>query len=208
MGRTCAQVLQLLQSSTRPLTVVEIADSMHLHKNSVRFHLDSLIESGFATRFKEHTGTQGRPHLVYLATEDSPAVKDESLLELVQVILRNFVVALPDAADRSEAAGYQWGATLAASATAAPDDPIDSLAGTMNSQGFATRRDGDTLEFTRCPYKLAAVDDADMVAICALHHGMTRGYLRASDSRLTADEVEAGPGCTVAVRRHADSSSR
>lgn len=213
LGRTRAQVLQLLQRSTRPMTVVEIADSMHLHKNSVRFHLDSLVELDFAERSKEYTGHQGRPHLVYLATENSPNMTDESLLDLCQVILRNFVMTLPDPRAQAEEAGFHWGVdravqranaptdTTAADDTAEPDE-IDALAEMMASQGFASTREGDQLTFTRCPYKLAAVSDDDMVAICALHHGMAKGFMSThSENSIAPGDILTGPGCTVAVQR-------
>lgn len=202
LGRTCAQVLQLLQSSTQPLTVVEIAESMHLHKNSVRFHLDSLIEMGFASRSKEHTGAQGRPRLAYFAAEDSPIMKDESLLDLFQVILRNFVMPLPDAEARAHDAGVSWGANIAAQEAPSRKgaNQLESVGAMMTEQGFTCRRDGDSITFTRCPYLLAAVDEAEMVAICALHHGMVTGYVNHNDPSIAPDDVVMEPRCTITVR--------
>lgn len=202
LGRTCAQVLQLLQSSTQPLTVVEIAESMHLHKNSVRFHLDSLIEMGFATRSKEHSGAQGRPRLTYEAAEDSPTLKDESLLDLFQVILRNFVMPLPDSEARAHEAGVRWGASIASQEEPASPgaDPLEAVGTMMAEHGFTCRRDADSLTFTRCPYLLAAIDDAEMETICTLHHGMITGYVSHNEPSITPDDVVMEPRCTITVR--------
>lgn len=209
IGRTRAQVLQILQGSTRPLTVTEIAQTMHLHANSVRFHLDSLIESGFATSSKHHDGQQGRPRLLYSVTDASPLMLDQSLLDFCRVLLRDFVMSLPNPFRKAEESGFKWGVSRAEEhdEKVPPEtDDIDVLTEMMATSGFVSTREGDQIAFTRCPYKVAAVEGDDLAVICSVHHGMIQGFLnQRSGGEIAPDDVTMGPGCTFSVNRSASS---
>lgn len=102
LGPTRARVLGLLQAATEPTSVVEVADELGLHKNSARFHLDALVDAGYAERAVNATGTQGRPPLVFSATSEAPSISNLHLTELVQVLISSFIEPTDDARARAE----------------------------------------------------------------------------------------------------------
>ena len=57
-------VLELLRSRAQPLGVGEIAQYVGLHQNTVRSHLDLLVDSGYAMRRSEAPSGPGRPRVV------------------------------------------------------------------------------------------------------------------------------------------------
>ena len=61
-------VLELLRSRAQPLGVGEVAQHVGLHQNTVRSHLDLLVDAGYAIRRSEAPSGPGRPRVVYEAT--------------------------------------------------------------------------------------------------------------------------------------------
>ena len=49
-------VLEMLREVGGPMGVRELAERMNLHNNTVRKHLDLLVENGFATRLRDEIG--------------------------------------------------------------------------------------------------------------------------------------------------------
>ncbi len=62
-------ILDLLRCSDHDLGVVEVAEHVGLHQNTVRSHLDLLVKAGYAVRRTEVPSGPGRPRVVYQATE-------------------------------------------------------------------------------------------------------------------------------------------
>jgi predicted ArsR family transcriptional regulator len=67
LGRSQGRVLELLREAGTPLGVQEVASRCGLHPNTVRCHLDALVEAGLATREPQLRATPGRPSIVYHA---------------------------------------------------------------------------------------------------------------------------------------------
>ena len=84
LGRTRARILQVLLNSSDPATVNSLAKQLGLHPNSARFHLDGLVEAGYATKSPKIHG-RGRPRLIYRATQSAPDVTNQHLRQLVTV---------------------------------------------------------------------------------------------------------------------------
>ena len=57
-------VLDLLRASDNALGVLEVAEHVGLHQNTVRSHLDLLVEAGYAMRRTEAPSGPGRPRVV------------------------------------------------------------------------------------------------------------------------------------------------
>src|SRR5690606_2416661 len=60
---TRGRVLRLLRERGGVQTVAELAAALELHPNSVRFHLDTLIEHGLVARAPARPDGPGRPAL-------------------------------------------------------------------------------------------------------------------------------------------------
>ena len=63
LGRSRADVLDMLRAADGPLGVREVAQRMGLHPNTARFHLEALTETGLAVRETEDRETPGRPRI-------------------------------------------------------------------------------------------------------------------------------------------------
>ncbi len=72
LGRSRADVLDMLQAAGTALGVREIAQRMGLHPNTARFHLEALVEAGLASRETEDREKPGRPRIGYRAAADGP----------------------------------------------------------------------------------------------------------------------------------------
>lgn len=188
-------MLKLLQESVGPMSVAEISEEIGIHKNSARFHLDSLAENGYVTREKLLTGETGRPRLVYRATSESPNVSPEHLTNLCQILIRNFITDAPQGDELAEQAGYEWGCEHAC-----PQDDqqiLTSLAQMLAEQGFAPTIERERIWFDHCPYRAARLQGEDLLAVCALHKGIVKGYLESSGSSLTTGDLTVGGTCKL-----------
>ena len=190
LGPTRARILGELQATAQPRSVGDIAEAVGIHKNSARFHLDALVAEGYAQRVPAHNGTQGRPPLIYSATNSAPTLSNRHLLDLTDVLLVEFVATAVDGLARAESAGHRWGTEVAGQNQA--DEPIlDALADNLAERGFGTRVSDQTLCFTRCPYREAMSEDR-LPMVCAVHQGFLNGYLAASPGDLRPGQLKIG----------------
>ena len=63
-----------LARSPRPLATAEIADTLGLHPNTVRPHLERMREVGLVDARPDSRGAVGRPQHLYSLTSDAPSL--------------------------------------------------------------------------------------------------------------------------------------
>lgn len=208
LGPTRARVLGLLQSAGDPLSVNQVAEQLEMHRNSVRFHLDALVEKGYVAQSVASTGVPGRPPLHYTATADSPTISNMHMAEMVEVLLHRFVAPSPDPESMAIQAGRDWGLRVVEDDPDAGDgDTLTDLARYFGHRGFTASSRDDALTFTRCPFR-GNVDDEVMPLICAMHRGFVEGYLEVSGSPEKLRHLTPGDEvCTVVFERPAGSVS-
>src|SRR5687768_17070704 len=61
------QVLRVIREATTALGVSEIAGQVAAHPNTIRFHLDVLIDDGVVEQAVEPSAGPGRPRVLYRA---------------------------------------------------------------------------------------------------------------------------------------------
>jgi predicted ArsR family transcriptional regulator len=206
LGRSRADVLDMLRAATGPLGVKEVAQRMGLHPNTARFHLEALIEAGLAARETEDRETPGRPRIGYRAVADSPAGRRRYRL-LAEMLTSLIAGTMPTPGQAAEEAGREWGAYL----TEQPppyqrlttEEAVARLTAIMAEFGFAPQAESDDGERYRlglhqCPFREVAERHKDV--ICALHLGMMRGALSRLRAPLSADRLDpfVEPGLCVA----------
>ena len=107
-----ARVLEQLQQSGPATTVVMLAGRLNLHTNTVREHLDALVERGLATREQLPSVGRGRPAGSYAAAagnpEPDPRVRDYA--GLATALAGQIVRTSSDPTADALAAGEAWGA--------------------------------------------------------------------------------------------------
>jgi predicted ArsR family transcriptional regulator len=177
-------VLETLRESGGPLGVRELAERMSLHKNTVRKHLDLLVENGFATRLRDGAVRRGRPRFVYAALP-SPT---ETQLHSYRLLASVFAAYLHDADDpqaAAEEAGRRFGARSVDGA-AAGLSAVDGVVRMLDDIGFRPELGGggSEIRLRHCPFHELTRDRQDVV--CGIHLGLIRGSLQ----RLGAAEQE------------------
>ncbi len=195
-GRSRLDILKALGDNTRyaiylelarsavPLATGEIAESLGLHANTVRPHLERMRDVGLLDMATDPRGGVGRPHHRYSLAPDAPSLGLEppSFPALARMLLRAAAAAGTTAEEAVEA-GREQGR---ADATAWPADSpcLTALTAELARLGFdpavATdehQPDTATVAFTHCPFRELAEANPDLV--CSLHRGLVEGFVDA-----------------------------
>ena len=207
------RVLELIESAHHPMTAAEVASALGLHHNTVREHLDALIEAGFVEVSTNPTGRRGRPALHYASAPDPAEVLD-SYLTLLDAISETLGTS-PQAQKLALDIGRRW-AQLMSSAQrieepaegASPAERATSLLPGLSLMGFAPVAQGETLVLKSCP--LITGSRVPRPLVCLMHEGyLNEVYERAGLHRSPANDVGArtrlrltpllGDGCHITV---------
>ncbi len=172
--------LELARSSV-PLATAEIAETLGLHVNTVRPHLERMREVGLLVVAPDHRGGPGRPQHRYSPAPDAPSLGLEppAFPLLARMLLSTAARAGAEPAD-SLAAGREQGRADAAAVR--PGTPCaDALVDLLARLGFDPARvDEDdtatsTIGFAHCPFQDLA--EANPELVCALHRGIVEGFV-------------------------------
>ncbi len=185
--------------SPRPIATAEIAETLALHPNTVRPHLERMRDVGLLDQISVNDGAVGRPHHRFSLASDAPSLGLEPpvTVSLAAMLLD---VAARSGADRDDAreAGRSQG-SLDARRYPRSADALTVLVGELDRMGFdpqIVEDDHDdaavTIGFAHCPFADRAETNPDVV--CGLHEGLTEGLL-ASRGGCTVDEF-----CTLVDR--------
>ena len=183
------QVLELLRAADRPCDVVGLAQLTGLHPNTLRGHLQLLVDLGQVDRVAEERTTPGRPRVLYSAR---PTVgTDDPYRQLAGELAAGIAHQAGDEG-AAHAAGRHWGRRVRARARLAPDEPVaapDAIhlatAGLVEL-GFATQTEplGDRLYLTFCPFEALARENR---SVCQVHLDLLNGLF---------DELGGSVTCT------------
>lgn len=202
LGRTRARVLSRLTDFEGGVGVAALAKDLQLHANTIRFHLDALVSSGYANRQHETPRGQGRPRTLYRATANAPVIDTGHLRDLTQVLVRHLIRNAPDPAAVAEDVGRSWGEEVGEGETNR-DERDGGLRGLLDhtlDMGFkVTAPDSETIAFHTCPYR--SVAQPTLASICTVHLGMMRGYLESTESDLEVTSLRPGEVCIATLRR-------
>lgn len=187
-GVSRVAVLEALRRAGRPLSVQEVADEVGLHPNTVRAHLDLLVDHGHASRAAEQRATPGRPRLVYAATGKPDEDEGRNYRLLAEILTRYLAAASPSPAAAAVEAGRAFGRGLAGDGTARDETArdqtgrdetaaVDRLVELLDAVGFAPEPapDGVSIRLHHCPFRELAEERQDLV--CSVHLGLMQGAL-------------------------------
>jgi predicted ArsR family transcriptional regulator len=168
-----------LASSTRGCSAQELADSLGLHANTVRLHLDRLREAGLVDVEPVHRGTVGRPTHVYSLAPGAPGLGFDPPS---YTLLAGLLAALAErvGADGEEATqiGRAWGAE--AGKRTRSRSCVKALSAEMSRLGFdpTTETSGTDADmaFMHCPFRELA--EAYPELVCNLHRGISEGIVQ------------------------------
>jgi predicted ArsR family transcriptional regulator len=201
-----AAVLDALRDAGGEITINDIAGRMSLHPNTVREHLDGLVETGMATRAAAPPGGRGRPAWRYrAAAPEERNVRIRDYVGLAGALARQVARSSTSPAADAEAAGADWGADLAPDrAGRTPVAVRREVVTILDELGFAPETDAEArdVRLRRCPLLDTAERYPDVV--CSVHLGIVRGATAALGGDPADVELHpfAEPGaCLLALGR-------
>jgi len=191
-----------LARAARPLVTAEIADTLALHPNTVRPHLERMREVGLLEVTTDARGEVGRPQHRYTLAADAPSLGLEPptmpmFARMVLAMARRIGASPSDAV----AVGSAEGAVRAARYDTAPS-ALEALVADLDRLGFdpiVTDGEGQledradaVVAFANCPFADLARAHPDLV--CALHRGLVAGFVA------QMGDAEVIEFCTLADR--------
>lgn len=208
----------MLQEADGPLTSAEIARRLGVHKNTARFHLESLSAAGQVSQAALAAVGPGRPAQVFSVVRGMDPNGPRHYRMLAEV-LTEALQAAPDGRERAIDAGRAWGRAAAAS-SAGPlgsvAESITRLVELLDRFGFAPEGDGGApvsqaacaaeevepdeagkpgsrrtlpvIGVRHCPFLELAENHRQIV--CPVHLGLMRGALEAWGAPVCADTLE------------------
>jgi predicted ArsR family transcriptional regulator len=182
--------LELVRSPKR-LATADVAESLGLHPNTVRPHLERMRDVGLLEVTTEVRTGVGRPQNLYSPTESAPSLGLEpSTFPMLARLLLKLATATGATAEEAAEIGREQGQrdalpyTRAASCLEALVDRLDSLGFDPAVDGTD---DGETavIGFAHCPFRELAEAHPDLV--CSLHRGLVEGFVEAMGDADVAD---------------------
>jgi predicted ArsR family transcriptional regulator len=167
-----------LARSPRPLATADIAETLGLHVNTVRPHLERMRDVGLLDVQSDNRGAVGRPQHRYSLAADAPSLGLEppTFALLARMLLRAAAIAGTGPEEAADA-GREQGRSDGTRAVGRPC--LDALVGELDRLGFdpavAATDGGATVGFAHCPFRELAEANPDLV--CSLHRGLVEGFV-------------------------------
>lgn len=168
--------LELSRSDTA-LSTADVAETLALHVNTVRPHLERMRNVGLLAVCPDSRGAVGRPQKLYSIAADAPGLGLEPpLMSMLSRMLLQ--VAVDSGAQRDEVldAGRRAGTNL--SRRHQGKCCTEALISALEQLGFdpaaATEAETTSVAFGNCPFSELAEDEPQV--ICSLHQGMMEGF--------------------------------
>lgn len=199
-----------LARSARPLTTAEISETLGLHPNTVRPHLERMREVGLIGVGVDGRGEVGRPQHRYHLAPDAPSLGLEPpTASILGRLVLDMSQRLGASGDDAAAIGREEGRRRAVPFADAPSS-LEALVADLDQLGFdpvvsdGSDSDDDTVTavvaFAHCPFADMAAEHPEIV--CGLHRGMVAGFVEQMGDAQVAEFctlVHRTP-CQVAVR--------
>ncbi|MBW3069884.1 MULTISPECIES: helix-turn-helix domain-containing protein [unclassified Actinomyces] len=187
------RVLEEIEHASHPLTAAHVARTLNLHHNTVREHLDALVEAGLVNASTNPTGRRGRPALQYAPAGPDPARVAGSYLALLDAVIDQLGDG-EQARERAKAIGRRWAQLTPADPASPvpqagrPETQLTALAQHLSLMGFAPDFDGEQLVLKACPLVTSSRPPHPLV--CVMHES----FLNERYARCRAGaESEAAP---------------
>jgi predicted ArsR family transcriptional regulator len=177
-GASRLRILQALRQAPDGLGVQELAEQVHLHANTVRFHLDRLVAEGAVARHAEERTEPGRPRHSFTAVARPGTHQDIRSYRLLAEMLAGLVAdSLPDPEAAATEAGRTWGHYLA------------ELLRLMDEIGFAPEHAlaQQEIRLWHCPFLEVAEEHREVV--CSVHLGLMQGALAEMRAPITTERL-------------------
>jgi len=172
-----------LARSPAPLATADIAESLGLHPNTVRPHLERMRDVGLLDIATEVRSGVGRPQHLYFLASDAPSLGLEPppfplLSRMLVQLAASAGISGDDAAEVGRSQGRADADQHALDASC-----LEALVAELELLGFdptvAGTDDGEcaVVAFAHCPFRELAEEHPEIV--CSLHRGLVDGFVAA-----------------------------
>ena len=209
------QILAHVRQQQSGATVDEIARSVGLHANTVRFHLARLLRDDLVRQIETPVSGRGRPAHTYVARHTMDMLGPRRYRTLATIMLQ-YIRHQTDPYAAARDAGSSWAMTSLPPVQA----PINREQAVARLVEFLDRLDfhpdidpdgggdagGNEIAVRHCPFTDLVPDPL----VCEIHRGLMDGALRDTPVDVAAFEPFAAPGQCRArlVSRSAQESER
>lgn len=185
--------------SPAPRSTGEVAETLGLHPNTVRPHLERMRDVGLLDVEIDSKGQVGRPTHRYFVASGAPSLGLEPpAFPVLARMLVSAAGALGIGGEDVVEAGREQGRAMVERVEDEPSACIAALVQALESLGFdpASETDdaGTTVAFTHCPFRELA--EAHPEVVCHLHRGIVEGFVASAGP----DAVEVASFGTLADR--------
>ena len=179
-----------------PLDIAGLSARLGLHPNTIRSHLEILVEAGMVAGAPEKRSRPGRPRVLFSLTENAPATEDGGYRLLSQILATHLAGSSPDPSRSAREAGEAWGEYLADRpppfARLSAEEATGRVVELFTEMGFAPEAAGEggsrRILLHRCPFREAV--DSNQEVVCSVHLGLLAGALREMGAPLEAVRLE------------------
>ena len=200
LSKARSKILELLNHG--PCTVSSLAMRTGQHENTIREHLDALVDLNLAIKYHSTEHMRGRPAWFYRTPDkvDQSDIGEYAGLAsaLAGAIARSSAHPVNDAID----AGIAWAPELVRNSQLNHNGTIKNnpiairrdVVSVLNHLGFAPKQNADfaRIKLTRCPLLDAARQNPEI--ICSVHLGIIRGALgELGANAINIDRVHLAP---------------
>ncbi len=168
-----------LAGSNAARSASDLAETLGLHPNTVRLHLERLRDAGLIEVEAIHRGTVGRPQHQYFLAPGAPGLGFDPP---AHVLLAGLLAALAEStgadSNAARATGRAWGRSVAERTSdraclTAMGQELDRLGFAPASDENATLDGSTRIDFLHCPFRELA--EAYPELVCNLHRGICEG---------------------------------
>lgn len=178
-------VLDILRAAPDPMTINQIADTLDVHPNTVRFHLDTLTQTGQVERVEPSEHGPGRPPQLFRAVRRMDPAGPTQYRMLAEILTNGLSDEAGSPAKALEL-GRAWGRKIKPSAA----DPTEALVALLDELGFAPGTpDDDQISLRHCPFHGLAQTRSEV--ICPIHLGLMQGALQGWQAPLSVQRLDA-----------------
>lgn len=184
----------MLRAKDEPMAIVEIADELDVHPNTVRFHLENLVAEGRAERVQPKRRGPGRPPQMFRAVHRMDPGGPRRYQELAEILVLGLAGQRNPVA-KAVSAGRAWARRIMADDNRSASGARQSarwLVKFLEELGFApqlrTVAGEQQVGLRHCPFLELADGGSDVV--CPIHLGLMRGALEAWNAPITVDRLE------------------
>lgn len=202
---SAAQVraLNLFEPDEGPVSIHVLAERSGQHPNTLREHLQALVERGLVRTDTGVPSGRGRPPLLYEAVPLERVRPHARAYGLLATALAEHIARTsPNAAEEAIDSGRRAGVQLARSGEVTlPENAssMDALVELLTHLGFAPVQHGNRVALGICPFLQVATSVPTVV--CNAHLGIVQGFFDANGdtSRLRLNALPKGGMCEVVV---------